>query len=321
MKAYKGFDKNLKCQGFQYEVGKTYEEPEASLCNKGFHACENPLDALTYYPLLDDDGVNNRFGKVDLEANDERKDDDSKRVGKKIEIKAELNLKGLIKAGVDFLFESNTAKKDTEEVASKKFSQLAASGNGSQLAASGDGSQLAASGGDDSQLAASGDDSQLAASGDDSRLVASGNDSRLAASGDGSQLAASGDGSQLAASGDDSRLAASGYGSQLAASGDGSRLVASGDDSQLAASGDDSRLVASGNGSQLAASGNGSVVMNAGIQGKAKAAKGCWITLAEWKYDKKWSVVAVVTKQVDDEEIKADTWYQLVDGKFQAVEG
>jgi hypothetical protein len=240
MKAYKGFDKNLKCQGFQYEVGKTYEEPEASLCNKGFHACENPLDALTYYPLLDDDGVNNRFGKVDLEANDERKDDDSKRVGKKIEIKAELNLKGLIKAGVDFLFESNTAKKDTEEVASKKFSQLAASGNGSQLAASGDGSQLAASGGDDSQLAASGDDS---------------------------------------------------------------------------------RLVASGNGSQLAASGNGSVVMNAGIQGKAKAAKGCWITLAEWKYDKKWSVVAVVTKQVDDEEIKADTWYQLVDGKFQAVEG
>jgi len=280
MKAYKGFDKDLKCLGFQYEVGKTYEEPEASLCNKGFHACENPLDALNYYSLLDDNGVNNRFGEVELEEISDETSDDSKRVGKKIEIKSELNLKGLIKVGVDFLFESNTAKKVTKKVASNKFSKLAASGYGSLLAASG-------------------------------------NCSQLAASGDGSQLAASGDRSQLAASGNCSQLAASGDGSLLAASGDGSLLAASGDRSQLAASGDRSKLAASGYGSLLAASGDGSVVMNAGIKGKAKAAKGCWITLAEWKYNEKWSVVAVVTKQVDDEEIKADTWYQLVDGKFQ----
>ena len=220
MKAYKGFDANLKCRGFQYEVGKTYEEPEASLCNKGFHACENPLDALNYYPLINDDGKKNRFAEVELDATDATSDD-SKRVGKKIEIKAELNLEGLIKAGIDFLFESNTAKKNAKEVSSARLAQLAASGDCSQLAASG-------------------------------------------------------------------------YGSKLAASGDGS---------------------------QLAASGDGSVVMNAGIKGRAKAAKRCWITLAEWNYDEKWSVVAVVTKQVDDEEIKADTWYQLVDGKFQAVEG
>ena len=238
MKAYKGFDANLKCRGFQYEVGKTYEEPEASLCNKGFHACENPLDALNYFPLINYDGKNNRFAEVELDATDATSDD-SKRVGKKIEIKAELNLEGLIKAGIDFLFESNTAKKNAKEVSSERLAQLAASGDCSKLAASGDGSQLAASG-------------------------------------DGSQLAASGDGSKLAASGDCSKLAASG---------------------------------------------DGSVVMNAGIKGRAKAAKRCWITLAEWNYDEKWSVVAVVTKQVDDEEIKADTWYQLVDGKFQAVEG
>ena len=211
MKAYKGFDANLKCRGFQYEVGKTYEEPEASLCNKGFHACENPLDALNYYPLINDDGKKNRFAEVELDATDATSDD-SKRVGKKIEIKAELNLEGLIKAGIDFLFESNTAKKNAKEVSSERLAQLAASGGVSKLAASGDGSQLAASG-------------------------------------------------------------------------------------------------------------DGSVVMNAGIKGRAKAAKRCWITLAEWNYDEKWSVVAVVTKQVDDEEIKADTWYQLVDGKFQAVEG
>ena len=146
MKAYKGFDANLKCRGFQYEVGKTYEEPEASLCNKGFHACENPLDALNYFPLINYDGKNNRFAEVELDATDEKTSDDSKRVGKKIEIRAELNLEGLIKAGIDFLFESNTAKKNAKEVSSERLAQLAASGYGSKLAASGDCSQIGASG-------------------------------------------------------------------------------------------------------------------------------------------------------------------------------
>lgn len=49
MKAYKGFDKDLKCRDFQYEIGKEYEENGASLCNKGFHACEYPLDCFRYY--------------------------------------------------------------------------------------------------------------------------------------------------------------------------------------------------------------------------------------------------------------------------------
>ena len=44
MKAYKGFDKDLKCRGYQYEVGGEYHEDKADLCNCGFHACENPLD-------------------------------------------------------------------------------------------------------------------------------------------------------------------------------------------------------------------------------------------------------------------------------------
>ena len=53
MKAYKGFDKNLQGNPcgtpFQYKIGKTYEEPEAVLCRRGFHACERPLDVLSHY--------------------------------------------------------------------------------------------------------------------------------------------------------------------------------------------------------------------------------------------------------------------------------
>lgn len=49
MKAYKGFNKDMTCRGFQYEVGKTYETDEADLCNSGFHACKNPLDCFKYY--------------------------------------------------------------------------------------------------------------------------------------------------------------------------------------------------------------------------------------------------------------------------------
>lgn len=49
MKAYKGFNKDMTCRGFQYEEGKTYETDKAELCKEGFHACENPLDCFNYY--------------------------------------------------------------------------------------------------------------------------------------------------------------------------------------------------------------------------------------------------------------------------------
>lgn len=50
--AFKGFDKNLKCRDFQYEVGKTYTMPEKpEVCVKGFHCCTNLSDVFHYYPL------------------------------------------------------------------------------------------------------------------------------------------------------------------------------------------------------------------------------------------------------------------------------
>ena len=97
MKCYKGFDKDLKCRDFQYEIGKEYEEERAEICDTGFHACENPLDVFGYYTPAD-----SRYCEVELDANDQ-KSDDSKRVGKKISIKAEIGIAGIIKASVEYI--------------------------------------------------------------------------------------------------------------------------------------------------------------------------------------------------------------------------
>ena len=103
MKMYKGFDKDLKCRGFQYEIGKTYEEPTAELCEKGFHACEYPLDVFEYYSP----GNMSRYCEVDLdEVSGKKSNEDSKRCGKKIAVKAEIDIAGLVKAAVDFVVEN-----------------------------------------------------------------------------------------------------------------------------------------------------------------------------------------------------------------------
>ena len=118
---------------------------------------------------------------------------------------------------------------------------------------------------------------------------------------------------EQAASGDESNLAASGYASNLAASGRYSNLAASGDESKLAASGDESTVECSGADSVICCAGHGS---------KAKAKVGCWITLAEWKFDRKKGnsvPVCVKTEFVDGERIKEDVFYKLENGEFVEV--
>ena len=111
MKAFKGFDKDLKCRDFQYEIGKEYEEKDAKLCNIGFHACEHPLDVLRYYPPID----NNRFCEVEIEDSGERHSVDTKVCGTKIKIGAEIGLKGLIKATFEYVKERCTTDKQGED--------------------------------------------------------------------------------------------------------------------------------------------------------------------------------------------------------------
>ena len=135
MKCYKGFDKGLKCRDFQYEIGKEYEEERAEICDTGFHACENPLDVFGYYAPAD-----SRYCEVDLDANDQ-KSDDSKRVGKKISIKAEIGIAGIIKAGVEYIKDQVNWDDDKK---SNTGSCSAATNTGNQSAATNTGNQSAA---------------------------------------------------------------------------------------------------------------------------------------------------------------------------------
>ena len=126
MKCYKGFYKDLKCRGFQYEIGKEYEENAADICHKGFHACENPMDVFRYYNPAD-----SRYCEVDLDTN-EQTDGDSKRVGKKIKIETEIGLSGLIQDGVKFILGKVDFKSAKE---SNTGYQSAATNTGDQSAA------------------------------------------------------------------------------------------------------------------------------------------------------------------------------------------
>ena len=148
---YKGFDENLKCRDFQFEIGKTYfHDGLVRVCESGFHACENPWDVLRYYPLTD-----SRYCVVEQSGEIHRHGGDSKIASASITISTELKLPEFVKTCVNWLIKACSAD---AEVASGNHSHLAASGNHSQLAASGNYSRLAASG-NYSRLAASGDGS------------------------------------------------------------------------------------------------------------------------------------------------------------------
>ena len=141
MKMYKGFDKDLKCRDFQYEIGKTYEEPTADLCEKGFHACEYPLDVFGYYAP----GDMSRYCEVDLEdVSDKKSNEDSWRCGKKIAVKAEIGIAGLVKAAVEYTMEK--AIPENSEHATGLQGAASATGLRGAASATGDESVAAALG-------------------------------------------------------------------------------------------------------------------------------------------------------------------------------
>jgi len=247
--SYKGFDKDLKCRGFQYEIGKEYEHNgSVSACNSGFHACENPFDVWNYYDLKN----GNRFALVEQSGDISRESSDSKIASRKIKITAEIGLPVFIKAGFEYIHKKTFDS--VKEITSGDNSHSATSGKYSNSATSGDNSHSATSG-KNSHSATSGKNSHSATSGDNSHSATSGDNSHSATSGKYSNSATSGNNSHSATSGNNSNSATSGKYSNSATSGDNSHSATSGDNSHSATSGDDSHSATSGYNSHSATSG------------------------------------------------------------------
>ena len=114
-------------------------------------------------------------------------------------------------------------------------------------------------------------------------------------------------------SGDSAKIGSSGYCAQIGSSGDYAKIGSSGDYAQIGSSGYSAQIGSSGDYSVVCCSGHNSI---------AKAKKGSWITLSEWKYSeeiRKNIPVCVKTEQVDGERIKEDTYYKLEKGEFVEV--
>ena len=168
IKAYKGFNPDMTCRGFQYEVGKEYEiEGDIQVCERGFHACESPLEVLDYYPIFWDNGEN-RFCEVEQSGTIDKEENSTKICSSKIKIKAELKLADLINLGVEWIKEQVKYKGD------RNYSDN--NGDSAQIGSSGYSAQIGSSG-DSAKIGSSGDSAKIDSSGEDSVICCAGNNS------------------------------------------------------------------------------------------------------------------------------------------------
>ena len=167
IKGFKGFDKNLKCRNYQYEIGKDFEENgDIKACNKGFHFCENPADVFSYYPPSDN-GDLNRYCEVEGSGRTDKDSEDSKVACSQIHISAEIGIKGLVNAWVKFILDKVNWDDKKE---SNTGDQSAATNTGNYSAATNTGYQSAATN--------TGDQSAASVEGKDSIAIVTGKDSK-----------------------------------------------------------------------------------------------------------------------------------------------
>ena len=294
IKGYKGFNKDLKCRDFQYEIGKEYEmDGEIKVCNRGFHACENPFEVFDHYSM-----IGSRFCEVEQDGNISKEDRGTKICSSKIKIKAELKLADMINLGVEWLKEITSPEKIKTSIKDNS------SGYGAQIGSSGN-------------------DAQIGSSGDNAQIGSSGNDAKIGSSGYGAQIGSSGNYAQIGSSGNDAQIGSSGDYAQIGSSGNDAKIGSSGDYAKIGSSGNYAQIGSSGNDAKIDSTGEDCVIMCAGINSVAKASKGSWITLSEWSYSdekKRYIPICVKTEFVDGEKIKADTYYKLEGGVFKEIQ-
>ena len=291
MKVYKATDKDMKCRGFQYELGKAAEvKGDVELCKNGLHACEMPLDVLGYYAP----GDGSRYFEAELEdVSEENHSDDTKRVGKKLTLSAEIGIPGLVKAQVEYVKArcgfDNAIKKANDE---KKNHATGWSGAASAT-------------GDSGAASATGDSGAASATGESGAASATGLRGAASATGWSGAASATGDSGAASATGDSG--AASATGESGAASATGLRGAASATGLSGAAS-------ATGDSGAASATGKYCVAMTTGFFGRVMGDIGNAIVCVERRNN--GEIAAILAGIVDGETLKPGVWYTVKNGKW-----
>ena len=284
IKAYKAFEKDMTCRDFQYEVGKEYEmNGKIKCCTRGFHACESPFELFFYYDIF-----SSRFAEVELSGTIDRKKA-TLLCASHIDVKKELTLRDILNAGFEW-----TKHNESPIVIAKGGTY---SDNGY-------------------------DDKKIVAFHQGAKIVSSGRYAQIVSLNEFSNIGSLGDYSVIALSGDNGYIASSGRGARIVSLGKNAQIASSGDFAEIVSFGDAARISTSGYKATVCCEGERSVVVCSGCNSKVKARVGTWITLTEWKWceEMERKVPFTCTRYVDDELIKADTWYTMKDHDFVETE-
>lgn len=300
IKSYKAFNKDMTCKGFQYEVGKEYEMcGEIECCRRGFHACKNPLEVFDYYDMFE-----SRFAEVEQSGIIDKGVDSTKICSSRIKIKAELELEDIINIGMEWLKHTASSFR-IDEILSDHTNRT-------------------------KRMRSTGDNANIGSLCNGSIISSSGRYTRISSSGDCTLIGSSGFASKISLSGDKSCVVSTGVCADISSVGCNAKICSSGNNADISSLGDwvvisstgvSARIYSSGIGAKINSMGDNSVIICSGSDSAVKAKVGSLITLTEWKWSRTETYVTpcIKTEYVDGENIKADTWYQLKNGKFVEV--
>jgi hypothetical protein len=288
MKAYKGFDPQLRCRDFQYEIGKKYQTDTAILCKAGFHACEHPLDTFFYYGP-----AKNRFCIVNLNEIQRNKNKPDKICGKKIEILKEINLTEIVKEAVNYTQKhinkrikqtiipkypgTKTKSKQTQSsIAANTGDYSTAANTGRNSTATNTGNwSTATNTGESSAATNTGHNSTATNAGEHSTATNTGYGSAATNTGGSSAATNTGNWSAATNTGPGSTAANTGYYSDATNTGDYSAATNTGHYSTATNTGDHSATTNTGQESAATNTGNWSAATNTGYQATAKNTGEC----------------------------------------------
>ena len=212
--AYKAFDENFRCRDFQYEVGKEYEiKGEIKCCERGFHACESPMEVFDYYDMF-----NSRFAEVEQSGQIDKEDDNksTKICSSRIKIKAELKLADIINIGIEWLKDITSSSKVKADI------------------------DLNDNGGYSAKIGSSGNSAKIGSSGVSAKIGSSGNYAQIGSSGDSAKIGSSGYSAKIGSSGDSAKIGSSGVSAKIGSSGDCAKINSTGEYSVIMCAGKDS---------------------------------------------------------------------------------